>query len=465
MPRRCSAFPTYPNDSPSSPVLMQGYANRPLPRLPLSAFSMSETSCFMGIQTRSRRAKLGTERGESSELYSSEFSISSMPPTQQYQNSSLDTTSSPRDSLGLRSNYRSPARCSRRSSHKVHQLIGLQVDVMDNQMISLDSLATAGPKSYYTRSDPKPNERINRDCCLIPFLEAADDANSRRESSWGPMSPETDAIPAPLNIHKSLGGESIRGMDGMGEDFLQMGLTDVVLLSAHDQTSDDGAAGEYHRFTSDLATHDSRHSKDFIGDGVVSSTTSSMKKRSSLSLGFSAATLFSRRRERSHSVHSPSILKGTKRAHQESPQPQAGLIAGPAYKSASEFRSFEFPIDVAPPRPPPAPPLMSAWDSSDSDNDEMPVISNLKDWFAHRNTEGTKGLRHVPAVSGINPDSRLQVSWLGDGRKEALAHLQEREKQIKIKKAEKRGKAIQGQWKKNFATIPNDFGFSSSRVT
>ncbi|KAG6087027.1 hypothetical protein E4U15_000208 [Claviceps sp. LM218 group G6] len=464
MPRRCSAFPTYPDDNSSSPVLMQGYANRPLPRLPSSAFSMPETTGFMEIQTQIRRTNFGTERGESSEFHSSALSIGSMLPTQQYHNSSLDTTTFPRDSLGPRSNYRSPARCSRRSSHKVHQLIGLQVDVMDNQMMSLDSLTTAGPKSYYTRSEPKPNERTTRDCGLVPFLGADNDANSSRESSWGPMSPESDSIPAPLNIHKSLGGENCNKMDGMGEDFLQMGLTDVVLLSAHDQFSDDGAAGEYHRFTADLAIHDSRRSKDFIGDGVVPSITSSMKKRSSLSLGFSAATLFSRRRERSHSVQIPSISKGTKRAHQEPSQPHAGLIAGPAYKSASEFRSFEFPIDVAPPRPPPAPPLMSAWDS-DSDNDEMPVISSLKDWFAHRNTEETKGLRHVPAMSRINSDSRLQVSWLGDGRKEALAHRQEREKQIKIEKAEKRREAIQGQLKKSFATIPNDFGFSSSRFT
>lgn len=107
---------------------------------------------------------------------------------------------------------------------------------------------------------------------------------------------------------------------------------------------------------------------------------------------------------------------------------------------------------------------MSAWDS-DSDNEKMPVISSVKDWFTHRNTEETKGLRHVPAVSRINSDSRLQVSWLGDGRKEALALRQEREKQIKIEKAEKRREAIQGQLKKNFATIPNDFGFSSSRFT
>ncbi|KAG6052940.1 hypothetical protein E4U17_005214 [Claviceps sp. LM77 group G4] len=427
---------------------------------------MPETTGFMGIQTRIRRANLGTEREKSSEFHSSALSISSMLPTQQYHNSSLDTTTFPRDGLGLRSNYRSPARCSRRSSHKVHQLIGLQVDVMDNQMMSLDSLTTAGPTSYYTGSEPKPNERITQGCCLVPFLGADDDTNcySSRESSWGPMSPESDAIPAPLNIHKSLGGENCKRIDGMGEDFLQMGLPDVVLLSAHDQFSDDGAAGEYHRFTADLATHDARRSKDFIEDGVVPSTKSSMKKRSSLNLGFSAATLFSRRRERSDSVQSPSISKGTKRAHKEPPQSQAGLIAGPAYKSASEFRSFEFPIDVAPPRPPPAPPLMSAWDS-DSDNDEMPVISSLKDWFANRNTEQIKGLRYVSAVSRTNPDSRLQVSWLGDGQKEALAHRQEREKQIKMEKAEKRREAIQGQLKQNFATTPNDFGFSSSRFT
>ncbi|KAG5913521.1 hypothetical protein E4U61_006810 [Claviceps capensis] len=366
---------------------------------------MPETTGFMEFQTRIRRANLGTGRGESSEFHGSALSISSMLPTQQYHNSSLDTTTFPRNSLGLRSNYRSPARCSRRSSHKVHQIIGLQVDVMDNEMMSLDSLTTAGPKLYYTSVDPKAIERITRNCCLVPLLGADDDTNSSRESSWGPMSPESDAIPAPLNICKSPGGENCKRMDAMGEDFLQMGLTDIVLLSAHDQVSDDGATGEYHRFTADLATHDSRRSKDFIEDGFVPSTTSSMKKRSSLSLGFSAATLFSRRRERSHSVQSPSISKGTKRAHQESPQPQAGLIAGPAYKSASELRSFEFPIDVAPRRPPPAPTMLSAWDS-DSDNDKMPAISSLKDWFANRNTEETKGLKHVPAVSRINPESR-----------------------------------------------------------
>ncbi|KAG5986735.1 hypothetical protein E4U54_005279 [Claviceps lovelessii] len=471
-----SAFRPCNNHSPSSPVLMQAYANRPLPRLPSSASSSPpEFTIAMQLQTPGRMTELSTEQGGQSEYRSSAFRMSSTPSTQQYHHhhdddSDIDNAIFSIASAAPRSNYNPLARSSRRSSQKVHQLIGLQVDVMDNQVAPV---ANVSPDSSSIRSGPKTTDDHGvPDYCLVPVLEADDDKHSSRGSSWGPMSPETDAIPAPLNIHKPFSDESYKSTDGLSESFLHMDLDDDILLPwelAHGQFVDVGAAGEYHRFTADLASRHSRHSRELSSDGVSPPTASSKKKRSSLGLAFSPATLFSRRRERSDSVHSPSSSMGLERAQQQEPrktsrQFSADFIAGPAYPSLSALASPRLPIDVAPPRPPPAPPLRSAWDS-DSESDEVPVMSSLKDWFAHRATEEVRGQRRISSASRINSDGQVHhVPRLREGRG-LLARRQEREKQIKQEKAAKRREARQGEFKKSLAMIPKEFGFSSSRFT
>ncbi|KAG5981427.1 hypothetical protein E4U55_002960 [Claviceps digitariae] len=432
----------------------------------------------MELQTRRRMAKSSTEQEGKSERRSSAFSSSSMSPAQQYHpnpnsehhdGSDIEQAVFSLSSPASRSSYNPLARSSRRSSQKVHQLIGLQLDVMDNQMVPKASVSPGLPS---TRSEPRMTDDYGvPDYCLVPVLEADDDKHSSRGSSWGPMSPEANAIPAPLNIHKSLGDENHKRTDVLSESFLDMDLDDDVVPtweSPHGQFSGVGAAGEYHRFTADLATRHSQHSQQLCGDSVIPSTASSKKKRSSLGLSFSAATLFSRRRERSDSVHYPTSSMGPEQAQQAPPKPPrrspADFMAGPAYLSSpSSFASPRLPIDVAPPRPPPAPPLRSAWDS-DSESDEIPAMSTLRDWFTHRASEEMKSQRRMSSASRINADRQFQVPRLGEGR-ELLARRQEREKQIKREKAAKRREARQGDFKKSFAMIPKEFGFSSSRFT
>ncbi|KAG5929880.1 hypothetical protein E4U42_004072 [Claviceps africana] len=480
-----SAFRSWPSHSPSSPVLMQDYANRPLPRLPSSACSLPGSSAAVEHQSQGQMVELSAGKEAKSEHRSSAFSTSSMPSMQQYRRHDDDDSDADASILSTaspapRSSYKPPVRCSRRSSQKVHQLIGLQVDVMDNQMLPM---ANVSPVSPFTRPDLKTADYGVPDCSVVPVLVADDGDTSSRGSSWGPMSPETDAIPAPLNIRKSSGDGNYKRMGRLSEYLLQMDLEDdddqvhdhdhdedAVLPweSAHGQFSHVGAAGEYHRFTADLATRHSRDSRQLSGDGsVFPSTASSKKKRSSFGLTFSAATLFSRRRERSDSVVCPPSSVVPEKARLALPKPPrqspADFVAGPAYPSLSGFASPRLPTDVAPPRPPPAPPLRSAWDS-DSDSDDPPAMSSLKDWFAHRTTDETKAQRRTSSVSRPKPDRQFQMPRPGEGR-ELTARRQEREKQIKLEKAAKRREARQSDSKKTFAMIPKEFGFSSSRFT
>ncbi|KAG6003413.1 hypothetical protein E4U21_002046 [Claviceps maximensis] len=472
-----------PNHSPSSPVLMQAYANRPLPRLPSSAYSLSESTRATELQTQAQMAQLfSTEKEEEPGYRSSAFSISSMPLTPQYHGRHEDNDDDDDDGSGgdiddaifsiasqaPRSSFNSMARSSRRSSQKVHQLIGLQLDVMDNQMVHMANAISDLPSAT---SNPKTTDDYGiPDYCLVPVLEADDDKTPSRGSSWGPMSPETDAIPAPLHIHKSLSDGNCKKLDGLSESFLEMDMDDDTVLpweSAHGQFSDIGAAGEYHRFTADLATRHSRQSRQLSADSVFPPTASSKKKRSSLGLNFSATALFSRRRERFDSVHYSSSYVEPDHAQQLSPKSQrqspADFVAGPAYPSAAAIASNRLPTDVAPPRPPPAPPLRSAWDS-DSDTDDLPAMSTLKDWFAHRAGEEMKGHRRISSGSRAKLDRQFHVPTLGEGL-ELLARRQEREKQIKREKAAKRRASRPEELKRSFSMIPKELGFSSSRFT
>ncbi|QPH00932.1 hypothetical protein C2857_005049 [Epichloe festucae Fl1] len=366
-------------------------------------------------------------------------------------------------------NYNPLARSSRTSSQKVHQLTGLQVDVMDNQLMSPASVSS---DTSSTRSDTRMDDYGVPDYHLVPVLEADDDESSSRGSSWGPMSPETDAMPAPLNIiHRPIADGNDKRMDGLGESFPQMTLDDDVVRPcwggpAHGQFSDIAAAGEYHRFTANLAT---RHSRQLSAvDDAAPSTTSSRKKRSSLSLALSAATRFSRRRERPDSIDTSSSSTwstwsaGT---HQDSPKPPrqspADFVAGPAYSSSPAPATPRLAIDVAPPRPSPAPPLRSAWDS-DSESDEMPAMSSLKDWFGQRASEENKGHRQMSSASGMRHDQKATGPRPGD-RRELLTRLQQREQQIKREKAAKRREQRKEDFKKSFAKIPEEFVFSPPR--
>lgn len=488
-----SAFRPGHKHSASSPVLMQAYANRPLPSLPPSPSPSSSSSSPPSLSStpsgamrpqprRRRRVTLSEASPAFTERFTERFAdrggrspARSDTAEQHYHDHHhyihANTAASPIASPTPRGicNYNPLARSSRTSSQKVHQLTGLQVDVMDNQLMSPASVSS---DSSSTRSDTRMDDYGAPDYHLVPVLEADDDESSSRGSSWGPMSPETDARPAPLNIiQRPIADGNDKRMDGLGESFPQMSLDDDVVRPcwgrpAHGQFSDIAAAGEYHRFTANLATRHSRQLSAGDDDAAAPSATSSRKKRSSLSLALSAATRFSRRRERPDSMDTSSSSTWSAGTHQDSPKPPprqspADFVAGPAYPSLPAPATPRLAIDVAPPRPSPAPPLRSAWDS-DSESDEMPAMSSLKDWFAQRASEENKVHRRMSSASGMSHDRQATVPKPGD-RRELLTRLQQREQQIKREKAAKRREERKQDFKKSFAKIPEEFVFSPPR--
>ncbi|KAK2591256.1 hypothetical protein QQS21_011064 [Conoideocrella luteorostrata] len=451
--------------SASSPALIHAYANRSLPPLPPSA--SSPPLATMAPHFRRRRATTTSEGSsamiERGGLSGTQSSVprNDFPPCTLQHLGPMAAASSPKATPPQRSSCNLSARPVRRSSQKVYQLTGLDVDVMDHRSARSGSGAS---DSSSTRSDPRMEDFGAPDYHLVPVLEADSNGSSSRGSSWGPMSPESDAIPAPLNIHKPMTDGSEQAFDGLSESFPQLRLDDDSVRPwqpAYGQFSDIGAAGEYHRFTANLA---SRHSRQLSADSAISTVTPPKKKRSSLSLAFSAATRFSRRRDRPDVVDTSAPSSIPASTHKDSPKQQrqpssADFVAGPAYSAPTTPR---LPIDVAPPRPPPAPPLKSAWDS-DTDEEETPAMSNLKDWFAHRSSEENKSQRRTSSAYRMSTDRPATWTKAGDQRESLNSRAQERAKQIKMEKAAKRREERKEEFRKNFAMIPEELVFSPPR--
>lgn len=296
---------------------------------------------------------------------------------------------------------------------------------------------------------------------LVPVLETDVDGSSSRESSWGPMSPDLAVVPQPLNIHRQLirdGSEKQFGT--MSGSFTQMHLEDGVARPwdpAFGQFGEHGAAGEYHQFTAQLA---SRHSRQ-LSDSALQPASPPKKKRSSLSLAFSAATRF-RRRENTQPLDIAATITRPQSALRETrTQPQQQQDAKSQSQSQSpnldfvpklKRRSRSVPAtpilalaNAPPPRPSPAPPLMSAWDS-DSDDGDGHVMSSLKDWFANRASEDSKLHRRTSSASRTGPDRQL-ASMKQDAMRESIIRPQDRYKQVQMEKAAKRREQMRPQMK------------------
>ncbi|PWI74323.1 hypothetical protein PCL_07637 [Purpureocillium lilacinum] len=259
---------------PSIPSHVTEYANKPLPPLP------PPTSHPRRTGTSSSRISLTT-----AEL----LEQLSRPPT-----SIVDTEPSTPPPIPARSALR--PRCPsistksilsrRRSSRKIQQLTGYDIDFMAESPVApcfADSDASSGNSM-----------RWESDYNVLPPLEEDIGGDTSRGSSWEPVSPPPGIMPAPLFISKPAtrdGSDSSLGKYGSATSPWDKEEMTRPWDLGYGQFSDVMAAGEYHQFATQLATH---HRRQYSADSYLSGPTPK-QKRSSLKVNFAAGKLVSRR--------------------------------------------------------------------------------------------------------------------------------------------------------------------------
>ena len=259
---------------PSIPSHVTEYANKPLPLLP------PPTSHPRRTGTSSSRISLTT-----AEL----LEQLSRPPT-----SIVDTEPSTPPPIPARSALR--PRCPsistksilsrRRSSRKIQQLTGYDIDFMAESPVApcfADSDASSGNSM-----------RWESDYNVLPPLEEDIGGDTSRGSAWEPVSPPPGIMPAPLFISKPAtrdGSDSSLGKYGSATSPWDKEEMTRPWDLGYGQFSDVMAAGEYHQFATQLATH---HRRQYSADSYLSGPTPK-QKRSSLKVNFAAGKLVSRR--------------------------------------------------------------------------------------------------------------------------------------------------------------------------
>lgn len=256
-------LPRRPYDA-SKPTLVEMYAHKPLPPLPLNLHSnrpAEPASQPLALQKPSKAPN--------------------------------PEASLPRHVPALRS-FRTHSR--RRSSYKVQQLTGYDIGIADDS-----------PSDSECSSIHSPDWA---DCSynLVPLLEADDgDASSGRGSSWEPTSPFSVSWPSPPNAAKpvirsgsdaSLASPLVRSeaRRALGEEWMRR------WDPSYGQFSDSKVSGEYHRIASEIAA---RHTSISTGESLVPvAATEARSKRPSLSVNLGSGVTFSaRRRNASHPVN------------------------------------------------------------------------------------------------------------------------------------------------------------------
>ncbi|KHN96450.1 uncharacterized protein MAM_05739 [Metarhizium album ARSEF 1941] len=448
--------------SASTPVNMQAYANRPLPPLPLtppSSTPRAKTPQPLGRSVAAAPAPLPAVALHGAFPMNGRNTVrAEIPTSAPRQLPSVTVSPSPKSSHPRRNSCAMSTWPHRSSHQKIYQLTGMDVDVMDEQS---SRLGGADSDSSSTGSGVRLEEPATcetPDYHLVPVLETDVDESSSRGSSWGPTSPGMSVVPPPLTIHKQPvrdGGEGQSG--GLSSSFAQLHLDDGAIRpwdTAYGQFSDYAAAGEYHEFAAQLASRDSCR----LSDSCLQPPTPTKKKRSSFSLALSAASRF-RRRDTSQPLDlvaaktkQKGLSKGSQLPRQKAESasqlqpPNARDAANGSRVSSLSHSAPTTPIlslaAAPPPRPSPAPPLMSAWDSdSDDDGDDTAddghVMSNLKDWFTSRTSEDSKLHRRTSSTSRIGSDG--QVAGLKQELvRESIMRQSARHKQTQMEKAAKR---------------------------
>lgn len=193
---------------------------------------------------------------------------------------SMQTLDGPRRGLHRAASFSTspalpPGASGHRSSRKIHQIVGLELDVpvksYDVPQRSSYSYATecfegASSSSSGSGSDSDDGHdgqsSFNLEEGLLPLLEEDEDGLSSRGNSWVPPTPGGGMAPAPLNIRRH--GSSPSVASASNSDTSPVHQTGANLALGHGspkrwepsygQFTDKRAANDYHKFASQLAT-------------------------------------------------------------------------------------------------------------------------------------------------------------------------------------------------------------------
>ncbi|POR30835.1 Peroxisomal coenzyme A diphosphatase 1, peroxisomal [Tolypocladium paradoxum] len=404
-----------PLDTPS-PALVERYSHKPLPPLP-------PTSPPGPRASRSSRAS--TERRDRISGPRAATAAGSEPSTPIH----VGTLSSPR-SHARRISYSGLSATGRRSSHKVQQLTGYDIDVMDDCPILYGSVDSDASSNYSQKWDGEPGP--------VPWLENDNGDTSSRGSSWMPMSPRSALIPPPLNICKLAIRDS--NDSNLGGSFCPEADVDLDEESAqswepaYQHSSDSMASDEYHRISAQLATQPTRQT---TADGSTSPAPAG-RKSSSLGLSFSAGSRFARWRSMppraidfampplALPLALPLLATGSHRQKKAACPPDEPLASQHSVKAVP----------------------VSAFDS-DSDGEEG--SHGIKEWFGRRSDEH--------AASDREPAARATH---GEQMRELLHHARDRAKMLHMPKEERRREELRrhikpsrwGNWQRGSAEAP-----------
>ncbi|KAL7909298.1 hypothetical protein GGI35DRAFT_377482 [Trichoderma velutinum] len=391
---------------PVTPLALQphnadAYVKRPLPPLPPMNSSAVVPPPLKINKMRSKPAALpvgpGPRNAPQFEAEVGSRTASPSPSPRQAPSTPVKNALPPRQS-----SLPSPvASLKHRKSKKVLQLMGLDVDATNLVGITPQETekeaATRSSRSFEDPSAPNPVALLQLpEEGLIPVLEDDDGMTSlsSKKSSWGPGSPHsTSAFPlGPKNSVRRRRSARIFDQDGLGHLAAQ---EDSFMPSNEeeeqgDESDDDMAAGEYHKFAVELAT--SAVPKTSLDEVHAAE---SMGRRSSI-LSFKSGSHFSRLRRKATTTVRPTT-------------------ADPHSRRVGSSGSVEIPpVPALPPTEPEEPSVpKSAFDDSDSDSDSRP--NSRSRWRRDRSSHKEDRGRDSPALVRRDDESSLSRGWAKTG--------------------------------------------------
>ncbi|KJZ73659.1 hypothetical protein HIM_06992 [Hirsutella minnesotensis 3608] len=366
----------------STPALVEIYAQKPLPPLPLN------------LRTRRPRSRspLRSPHVSSDRRSTRPRPVTAEPDAWRPRHLPVSMTKS---------------RAKRCSSYKVQQLTGCDVDIADDGFQDSACSSTYGLEDSYN---------------LVPHLETDDEyAPSSRGSSWGPISPKTIQIgfskpvvrsdsdvslSAPLSeVRKALGEEWVKRWD-----------------SSYGQFSDSMAAGAYHRIATELATQ--QNCSDSPPSGSPSAV--SRRKRPSMTVSLYTRRFSPRRRNSLHpiDVSTPTSLLEQPRAKTAVP--------------AEEPLSWPLP----PPPPPPRFASSSALETDSSNEDARTSGNGIRDWFVRKGDDSLTAERPSTQAWRLQQEEAGSRSSAGEHMRELLHQAKDRARLLHFSKEERRREEV-----------------------
>lgn len=399
-----------PFDSPM-PALVELYSHKALPPLPPTSHPNPRAS------RSSRASRASTEPGEPISGPRAAMAGESESPTPIHARTHARTLSSPR-SHARRISYSGLSATGRRSSHKVQQLTGYDIDIMEDCPFSYGSVDSDASSNHSQKWDGEPNR--------VPPLELDNGDTSSRGSSWAPLSPQSAAMPSPLSMTRLAIRDSRDS--NIGGSLSPDGGVDLDEKSAQSwepayrHFSDSMVADEYHRVSVELAAQPTRQTSA----GRSISPAPAGRKRSSLGLSLSAGSRFARWRStppRAIDFAMPPLAMPS--------------LALPLLATGSHHKKRP-----CPPEEPPAlqPPVKAAPVSAfDADSDGEEGSHGIKEWFGRKSEEHAPSDRPAPHMTKRHHDGEPAARASHGGQmRELLHHARDRARMLHRPKEERR---------------------------